>query len=284
MKSYKPSHLQKKIKVRKKAIKRKRFLKSRLFFDILLWVIFFLLLAYLVLFSGVLKINNIQIVSSQEIPNERVSQIVNSEMQKRVLFFIKKDSFFLIDAKKISQIISNEFPQALKVEVKRGLPGSIFIEIKPRIAQTIWCFTPPKTDTAEADFATTTSCFLVDQQRIIFASFSLDSPKNNLIMVSSELAPKAIFSEVCTSSLIERIIETNKVLNDFGLSNSIFIEKANGFLNVKTMEGWEAFFNPKQDLVDDMLKLRLLLEKEITAEKRKTLEYIDLRFSKAYYK
>lgn len=266
MKSYKPSHLQKKIKVRKKAIKRKRFLKSRLFFDILLGFIFFSSLAYFLFLSPVFKINNIQIISPSEIPRERVGQIVSSWMGK---------SYFLVDAKKMSQKISNEFPQALKVEVKRGLPGSIFIEIKPRIAQSVWCF---------GSQATSSDCFLVDQQRIIFASFSLDSPKNNLVMVNSELPIKAIFSEVCTSSLMERIVETNKVLNDFGLSSSVFIEKANGFLNVKTIEGWEAFFNPKQVLTSDMLKLRLLLEKEISPEKRKTLEYIDLRFSKAYYK
>ena len=263
MKSYKPSHLQKKIKVRKKAIKRQRFFKSRLFFDILLGVIFFLALAYLLFFSKVFKISNIQIISPQEIPKERVSQIVNGEMQK---------SFFLVDSKKIAQTISKEFPQALAVEVKKGLPGNIFIEIKPRIAQIIWCFNAGA------------SCFLADQQRIIFASISSDSPKDDLIFVNSELTPKEIFSEVCSFSLMERIIETNKVLNDFGLFNPVFEEKSNGFLNVKTPEGWQIFFNPKQDLSSDMLKLRLLIEKEITLEKRKTLEYVDLRFSKAYYK
>lgn len=275
MKSYKPSHLQKKIKARKKAIKRKRFLKSRLFFDILLGVIFFLALAYFLLFSPVFKINNIQIVSPQEIPKERVSQIVNNQMQK---------SFFLVNSKEISRRISKEFPQASKVEVKKGLPGNIFIEIKPRIAQSIWCFATPKPDRVEAGFGNTESCFLIDQQRIIFASISSDSPKNDLILVESELESKAIFSEVCFSDLMERIIETNKVLNDFGLFNSTFIEKSNGFLYAKISDGWEAFFNPKQDLASDMLKLRLLLEKEITPEKRKTLEYIDLRFSKVYYK
>lgn len=280
MRSYKPSHLQKKIKVRKKAIKRQRFFKSRLFFDILLGVILFSALAYLLFFSKVFKINNIQIISPQEIPKERVSQIVSGQMQT---------SFFLVDSKKIAQTISKEFPVALMVEVKKGLPGNIFIEIKPRIAQTIWCFTAPKLS-AEAGSGEPSACFLADQQRIIFASISPESPKNDLIFVNSELSPKEIFSEVCSFNLIERIIETNKVLNDFGFFNPVFEEKLNGFLNVKILDpsngagGWQVFFNPKQDLSSDMLKLRLLIDKEITPEKRKTLEYIDLRFSKAYYK
>lgn len=286
MKSYKPSHLQKKIKVRKKAIKRQKFLRSRLFFDILLGVILFLALVYFLFFSKVLKINNIQIVSSQEVPKERVNQVVNDQMQKKILFFIKRNTFFLIDSKLISQIIAKDFPEASKVEVKKGLPGNIFIEIKPRIAQTIWCFAPLEPNRAEEGFTPPKRCFLVDQQRVIFTSFSTDSPKNNLIFVNSELAPKEIFSEACTSSLMERIVETNSVLNSFGLFNSVFTEKLNDFLYVKTIEGFEIYFNPKQNLnlAHDILKLKIFLGKEITLEKRKTLEYIDLRFSKAYYK
>jgi hypothetical protein len=263
MKSYKPSHLQKKIKVKKKALKRKRFLKSRVFFDIMLGVIFLLALAYLIFFSRILKINNIQIVSPQEIPKERISQITNNQIGK---------SYFLVDAQKISQAITNEFPQASKVEVKKGLPGNIFIEIKPRIAQAVWCF------------GVEGACFLADQQRIIFTAVSSQAPRNDLILVASELSAKPIFSEVCSANLMERLAETNKILNDFGLFNSVFTEKANEFLYVKTLENWSIYLNPKNDLITDLIKLKLLLSKEISKEKRKTLEYIDLRFSKAYYK
>ncbi|MFH0739697.1 MAG: hypothetical protein V1819_01105 [bacterium] len=274
MKSYKPSHLQKKMKVKKKALKRKRFLKSRLFFDISLAVILGLLLIYLLFFSPVFKIKNIQIVSPIEAPQESIKQIVNKEMQKKILLVIQKDSFLLLNTSELTKKIANEFPQISKVNIKKGLTGNLFIEAKPRIAQSIWCFGE----------ATTTSCFLVDQQRIIFAPISLESPRNDLIFISSENPAKPIFSEVCQADLMERIVETNKVFNDFGLSSSTFVEKSNGFLYAKVVEGWEVYFNPKQDLASDILKLRLLLQKEITPEKRKTLEYIDLRFSKAYYK
>ncbi|MEK7104364.1 MAG: hypothetical protein AAB842_03125 [Patescibacteria group bacterium] len=272
MKSYKPKHLQKKIAVKKKAIKRRKFIQSRVFFDIALAVILFLLLAYLLFFSKVFKIQDIQIISFTEMPKESIFQMVEKEMQAKVLLFIQKDSFFLVNSKELERKISSEFPLISKVEVKKGLQGNLFIEAKPRIAQTIWCF-----NNAE-------NCFVADQQRILFSQMTSETPKDNLIFVNSENQLKPIFSEACSESLIERINETNKVLNSFGLFNSSFTEKANGFLHVKTTDGWEIFFSPKQDLASDMLKLRLLLEKEITPEKRKTLEYIDLRFSKAYYK
>lgn len=272
MKSYKPSHLRKKIKVKRKALRRKRFLKSRLFFDIVLTVFFVALLAYLVLFSTVFKIKNVQITSFVEATQEDISQIVAKEMQKKVLFVIPGNSFFFLDSSELARKISSEFPKISEVKIRKGLTGNLFIEAKSRIAQSIWCFNVPN------------NCFLVDQRRVIFAPFNPDSPKDSLIFVVSENLVKPIFSEVCQADLMERIIETNKILNDFGLSSSTFIEKSNSFLYVKTVEGWEVYFNPKQDLASDILKLRLLLDKEITPEKRKTLEYIDLRFSKAYYK
>ena len=55
-------------------------------------------------------------------------------------------------------------------------------------------------------------------------------------------------------------------------------------LNVKTSEGWEIYFNTADDLDWQVQELALVLEKQITPEKRRNLEYIDLRFSRVYYK
>ncbi|MDD5739010.1 MAG: hypothetical protein PHY72_03790 [Candidatus Pacebacteria bacterium] len=290
MKSYKPSHLQKKIKVKRKAIKRRRFIQSRVFFDIVLAVLLVSLLIYLLFFSRVFKIQSIQISSFAEVSKENILAVVKEEMQARILFFVKKDSFFLISPKNIEQDIANKFPLISKVSVKKGLSGNIFIEAKPRIAQAIWCFATPKISAEEGFGIDNKNCFLADQQRILFSQMTPETPKDNLVFINSELAIKPIFSEACSEDLLERIIETNKVLNDFNLFNSTFTEKSNGFLYVETIDSlsekgeWNIYFNPKQDLASDMLKLRLLLDKEITPEKRKTLEYIDLRFTKAYYK
>ena len=278
MKGYKPSHIQRKIAVKKKAIKRKKFLKSRIFFDIVLAVLFFGALIYFFFFSQIFKIKNIQIISFAKAPKEGILAVVEKEMQANVLFFIKKDSFFLVNSNDLETKIAREFPLISNVEVKKGLNRSLFIEAKPRIAQAIWCVSTPE------------SCFVADQQRILFSQMNSEMSKDNLIFIKSENSTKEIFKEACSEVFMERVQETNKILNDFGLFNPTFVEKSNGFLYVKTIDplnlagGWEIFFNPKKELASDMLKLKILLGKEISQEKRKTLEYIDLRFSKAYYK
>ncbi|MDP2951094.1 MAG: hypothetical protein Q8N55_01790 [bacterium] len=55
-------------------------------------------------------------------------------------------------------------------------------------------------------------------------------------------------------------------------------------IEVATTEGWLIYFSGNNDLSFSLTKLKLLLEEKITEEERANLEYIDLRFSKAYYK
>ena len=259
--------------LKKKAIKRQRFVRSRIFFDIVLAILFIGTLTYFLFFSNVFKIKDIQIVSFVEVPQESILGVVKGEMQKKLLYFIQRDSFFLLNSQEIENKISSNFPLVSMVDVKKGLFGSVFVEVKPRIAQTIWCFNKGN------------DCFLADQQGVIFKQLEpIYAPENDLTFINSENPTKAIFREACSSSSLERILETKNVLNSLGIFNPTFIEKASGFLYVKTIEGWTIYFSPKQDLASDMLKLKILLGKEISLEKRKTLEYIDLRFSKAYYK
>ncbi len=296
MKSYKANRFQRKNAAKKKIIKRRRFLRSKLFWDFILALVFISVLGYWLFFSPFLKIKNIQVISTPEIPAEGIKQIVEQELNRKWLV-IEKNSFFSADIKTIKNRIMLDFPLTGEVKIKRGLPGSIFIETKPRITQSAWCFIPLEASEASSStrFASSTpieaplpmgqACFLVDQQRIIFAPATQEDLQSGLTIIFSEQPQKAIFSEICSKALVDRIEETKKMLSEkFGINNLSFTEKTNGFLNVKTVEAWEIYFDPKSDLSVDLTKLRLLLDKEITQEQRKTLQYIDLRFSKAYYK
>jgi len=57
-----------------------------------------------------------------------------------------------------------------------------------------------------------------------------------------------------------------------------------GRLNVKTVSDFEIYFNSKDDLNWQTTELSQVLEKEIPQKNWGNLEYIDLRFSKIYYK
>ena len=59
---------------------------------------------------------------------------------------------------------------------------------------------------------------------------------------------------------------------------------SNSRFNAKTQEGWEIYFNPKENLDWQLTELALVLKQKIPPDERKNLEYIDLRFNKVYIK
>jgi hypothetical protein len=82
-----------------------------------------------------------------------------------------------------------------------------------------------------------------------------------------------------TKEKISKILEIKSKLEDI---LKIQIKKADLIsekrLNVKTFEGWDIYFNLKKDLDWQLTKLKAVLDEKIPEEKRKDLEYVDLRF------
>ena len=88
-----------------------------------------------------------------------------------------------------------------------------------------------------------------------------------------------------SKEIISEILKIQKQLQDkFKINTEEFILSDNQRLDVKTSENWEVYFDLSTDISLSLVQLNLLLEKEISLEQRKNLKYIDLRFSRAYYK
>ncbi len=49
-------------------------------------------------------------------------------------------------------------------------------------------------------------------------------------------------------------------------------------LTALTQGGWELYFNPRGDIKWQLTKLKVLLDEKIPPEKRKDLQWIELRF------
>ena len=89
---------------------------------------------------------------------------------------------------------------------------------------------------------------------------------------------------VISKDTLDKILKINENLEKkLEINPEKFILKDNR-LDVKTTEGWEIYFDLLGDINLALTKLHLLLEKEISPEARKDLQYIDLRFTKVYYK
>ena len=91
--------------------------------------------------------------------------------------------------------------------------------------------------------------------------------------------------EVVKKELLDLILRIQGNLKDgFQIDTKEAILSLPKRLDIKTSENWQIYLNLESDINLQITKLNLLLEEEITPEIKETLEYIDLRFTRVYYK
>ncbi len=84
---------------------------------------------------------------------------------------------------------------------------------------------------------------------------------------------------VLEKELLSSILEIeSKLKNNLKIIPEEALVVSEERINLKTSEGWEIYLNPKGDIEWQLTKLRVDLEEEIPQERRKDLEYIELRF------
>lgn len=231
-------------------VKRKRsILRSRFFGLIVLFLAVIVGISYFLFFSGIFQIGKIIITGEKKVSKEAIESLVH------------RQNIFLIDTPKIKKDILDNFPQIAEVEINRSFPDSLNILVAERLAIAVWC---------EGE-----RCFLVDSEGVNFE----ESP------VEISLLKITGAKELLNKEKISQILEIkDKLKNSLGITTTQAFIATEERLNVKTSEGWEIYFNLKGDLNWQITELGLVLEKQIFPPKRKNLEYIDLRFSRVFYK
>jgi len=258
--------------------KKKSIFRNRFFWIAILILIIFGGIFYLVCFSSVFQVKDVKISGNQKIQTQDIENLIKEKINKKLLFFPQK-SIFLIDSNEIVRSLSEKFLKIDKVILKRRLPATLIVEIQERLPLGVWC---------QGE-----NCFYVDREGIIFEenppkveedkSFSppfAATRETEFIIKSQEQRTEIFLGEkVIEKVLLESIFEIQRKLKEnlkIDIEEIIILEKEK--INAKTSEGWEIYFDPTGDINWQLTKLSLVLEKEIPPERRKDLEYIDLRF------
>lgn len=244
---------------RKKSIFRYRF-----FWLGALFFVFIISIFYFLFFSEIFQVEKIIVTGEEKVAKENLELLVEKKLEKKILFF-KTKSIFLVNLNEVKKDILNNFPYIAEVEISRGFPDALNIIVVERFGLTSWC---------QAE-----QCFLVDNEGVVFEEIFDIDPKvfqiKNLVQVPElKLGDKVIEKEKLNQILdIKSKLRDNQKISLTAIT--IVSEKR---LNIKTLEGWEIYFNPQGQLEWQLTKLRAVLEEEILPENRKNLEYIDLRF------
>lgn len=235
-----------------KTKKKKFILKSKFFWLGLLALLVFGGAVYLFIFSSVFQIKNIQVLGSQKISAQDLTEII----------FVNSGNIFLINFEEINKIILEKYPQIANINFERKFPDSLIAQIEERKPEVVLC---------------NNDCFFIDKEGVAFEKVS-GAPPEMLIVKTEELSSykgAKLLSEEQISQILK--IKSYQTV-PFG---EILIVSDTRF-NVKTTEGWEIYFNPKENLDWQLTELDLVLKEKVPLEERGNLEYIDLRFDKVY--
>lgn len=251
-----------------KVKKKKSILKNGFFRFFILFLVAGAGFFYLIVFSSFSRINAIAVSGEKEMKKEDIQSLVWRESEKNVLFW-KSKSVFLVNSDNIQKKLLSAFPEISQAKVIRKFPDTIDVAIEERSGAANWLIE--------------NRCFLITGEGIIFKE---TRPNEKLIKIRDErrISSGVLGEKIIEKDKLEKILEIGKGIEEnvkIGAEEFIVFDER---LNVKTVEEWEIYFDPEEDTDWQLTELSSLLDKEISPENRKNLEYVDLRFSRVFYK
>ena len=256
---------------RKKPVVKNRFFLSAFFIFIL-----FIAVSYFLFFSDFFQIKEVIVSGNKKVLKEEIVRVAENEFLKAKSFFPVKN-ILLVNLGEIKENILNSFPQIAEIQIGRKLPRTLVFTILERKGVAEFC-KAFELFTKEESQALYQKCFLLDEEGIVFEEVLKDSLflpkiKNPNLEFQLGLGQKIIDKE-----LLSGILDIFSQLKDLNIETKEFLIVSEERINVKTLDNWEIYFNPKEDLNWQLTKLKAVLEKDIPSERRNELEYIELRF------
>ncbi len=254
MKTYRKPHSYK----RKKSILKNRFFWLGILIFVSLFSIF-----YFLFFYNTFQVEKIVITGENKVSTENLKVLIENKLENKILFF-KTKTIFLVDLNEIKEDILNNFPQIAEVEVKKGFPDAIDVVVVERTGLASWCRNE--------------QCFLLDKEGIVFEQAPQEAEINKIIDERNS-NPVALGQKVIEKENLNQIIsDILPALNSLEIPVKEFVISSEDKLTVLTQESWEIYFSFQSDIPWQITKLRAVLDEKIPPEKRKDLEYIEVRF------
>jgi len=255
--------------------RKKSLFKKRHFWLALLLLLVAAALLYFLFFSPFFQIKEVNLSGEEKLSRQEILSVVQEKLDKKILF-IPTRSIWALDTGEIRRELLQKYPQLAGVNFDRDLPTSLKVRVREKEERAVWC------SASSADKQS--KCFLMDSQGIIFEELAGDSPLMK-IRISGAPQTAQLGQSIIEQGMLSAILSIqDKLREETELEMEGVLVVSEERLNFKTREGWQIYFNLADDIDWQIQKLDLVLEKEISPQERESLEYIDLRFSRVYYK
>jgi len=250
----------------------------------LFWVLFLGFLGvcgYMLLFSPFLEIESVAVEGNKDIPSEEIIAKVNEVMSGKYFDYLSKRNFFLASKNRINQKLKNDFNRLEISSIEKKFPRAILIKVKERQPELVWC--------------SGGVCYLADKDGFVYAGANATDEELNkdrfLIVVDDNARPIEIRKSVINPEFIQYLKRIDVILvDDLGLQtegnyHTPTVSSQEVIVKIKEGEGWILKLSSVISPEDAKKILETIFEKELGGDKRKNLDYLDLRVkNKVYYK
>lgn len=228
----------------------------------------FLLVGLVYLFRmDQIRIKEVSVDSENLILRDQVKKEVEEMIGSYYLKVLPKNSFFFVPEENIKSKILTDFPKVKSVVLEKTFPNKISISFDERKQEALLCYGK--------------NCGFLDKSGFVFEKapyFSGDSYLKFFDEISSSTDKTlAIGKNVIEAAKFEKIINFIDLSNKGGVLITKVYLKEGDFYKLVTKEGWSIFINDNVDTAVAFDNLMLGLKGTIK-DKRKNLDYIDLRF------
>jgi len=260
-------------------VKRKKsILRNGVFWLSILSVMIIAGFLYLFCSSDFFQTKEIKISGNSKASGEEIERIIKENLNEKILFF-STENIFLLNSKRINQEILKKIPQISDLKIRKKFWGILSVSVTERMAIAVICQNIEEENK---------NCFFVDKEGVVFEPIvnAVNEGKQKLLGNHLNLpelkmsSPTDIFlgKKVLWKERLSDLFKTESALKNINVIIREIKIISNDRVDFQTEEGWQIFFNSEKDMQRQMTKLKTILEKEIPAEKRTGLEYIDLRF------
>lgn len=276
----------KKKPTKKRKSQQKEFSWNRFYFKVIC-ILFFCITIYVLLFSELTKVHEINVKGNKIINLNSITQKIEFQMKDKNFLQISRNNFFLVSESDLQRTILDSFPKIKSAEVKKVFPNQINISIVEYDLIPVVCIESQKGD-----------CFILENDGRIIEEANFDSAKlkeNKTVVIIDKNKNDII--EIGKEFILEKKLNNIIFLGEemtYVLNAKIqqpYIIPARGANEVRfdTSEGWylqvDTVDNPKVSLK----VIELFFEKGFNIKHdnltRYDLEYVDIRTNKkVFYK
>lgn len=264
-----------------KKIRRKRLARKVLFFFALFFFFVFASAAFFSCYSY-FTIKKISIEGNSSISADKILDKVSEYSSGKYFMFFPKNNIFLLPAQKITDNLYLAFPRIEVLSLRKNFPDAVFIKIKERTPEALLCADGEGPPSAVGGGG----CAFVDGKGFVFEKAPYFSGDIFLKVLDEreENRQVELRKNIISEDEFKKLIEFKNLARKNDIKISSLILKKDNLYEFRTEEGWRILLNERNAPALSFENLKIALDSEVK-EKRKNLDYIDLRFgNKVFYK